>query len=321
MARAVKVAVLAGGNSPEREVSLRSGAGVHAALIERGYVAELIDVTTFAGLPQLVSGYDAVFNVLHGGAGEDGTVQLLLDLLGKPYVGSGPLASAIAMDKLETHRRLEARGIPVPGWLAWEPGQGGLEAFVARVQAELGLPAVVKPRGAGSSVGLHLVRKPRELTRAVEEVGHGFGGVLVEEYVPGRELTCGLLEGEEGVEALPVLELRPLGKELFDWEAKYTPGRCEFICPADLEPELGARIQELSRRVFSAIGCRDLARVDFRLTPEGEPYVLEVNTLPGMTEMSTLPRMARAAGMSYGELVERLIRRAISRLPSREDAS
>lgn len=309
----IKVGVLCGGDSPEREVSLRSGQGVHAALKRRGFRAELLAIETYDGLPKRLAPFTAVFNVLHGGAGENGTVQLLLDLLGKPYVGSGPLASALAMDKAESHRLLSAKGIPVPDWRLYEGGE--LEEFLFRAEGELGYPLVLKPRGTGSSVGVFLAEDRRELSSRAEEVLRGFGSLLVERFIPGRELTCALLEGEEGVEALPLVELRPKGRELFDWGAKYSPGECEFVCPAELPGDQAERAKEVSRKAFLPLGCRDFARVDLRLSPDGVPYVLEINTLPGMTEMSTFPRAATAAAIPYDELVEGLLSRALARLP------
>ena len=309
----LKVAVLCGGDSPEREVSLRSGRGVHRALLERGWNAELVEISGYDGLAQLLSPFDVVFDIIHGGAGEDGTVQLLLDLVGKPYVGSGPLASALAMDKYEAKRAFEGRGIPTPKYVLVTKKR--LEEGISRARDSLNPPWVVKPRGEGSSVALHLVKTERELGEAVREVSEEFGDVLVEEFVPGREITVGILEEEAGLVVLPPLELVPKGEErLFDWKAKYIPGECEFICPARLSRGEREAVERAGREAFLALGCRDLARVDIRLSPEGVPFVLEVNTLPGMTEMSTLPRMAAAAGITYGELVERLLMRAISRL-------
>jgi len=312
----VKVAVLCGGDSPEREVSLRSGAGVHAALVRRGFRAELLAIDAYDGLPQRIASFHVVFNILHGGPGEDGTVQLLLELLGKPYVGSGPLASALAMDKLESHQLFRAKGIPVPDWRAFSGGD--LQGFLDEVVAELGLPIVVKPRSEGSSVGLHLARDMDELARAAEELAERFGDFLLERFIPGRELTVAVLEGEGGPDVLPLVELRPVHGELFDWKAKYSPGACEFVCPAEVPEAEAKRTSEVAKEAFLALGCRDFARVDVRLSPDGTPYVLEVNTLPGMTEMSTFPRAAAAAGISYDELVEHLLRRALARLPSPE---
>ena len=309
----VKIAVLCGGDSPEREVSLRSGKGVYAALKRRGFSAELIEIESYHGLPQRLSPFPVVFNVLHGGAGEDGTVQLLLELLGKAYVGSAHLACALAMDKHETHRLLSAKGIPTPDWRTYSGGE--LEPFLIEVEEELGFPLVVKPWDQGSSVGVFLVKSKGELASRAQQVLERFGSLLVEKFIPGREITCALLEGDSGVEALPLVELRPRGRDLFDWEAKYSPGECEFVCPAELPEGEAARAAEVSKEAFSALGCRDLARADLRLAPDGTPYVLEVNALPGMTEMSTFPRAAAAAGVDYDELIARLTRRALARLP------
>ncbi|MCX7750226.1 MAG: D-alanine--D-alanine ligase [Candidatus Bipolaricaulota bacterium] len=313
MTRSPRVAVLCGGTSAEREVSLRSGTGVHAALVRRGWTAELLVIDTYDGLPQRLKPFDAVFNVLHGGEGEDGTVQLLLDLLGKPYVGSGPLASALAMDKAESRRAFQGKGIPVPDWLHCTGD--ALEPWLARAEA-LGFPLVLKPRREGSSVGVHLVADPRALKARADELLTQYGEFLAEKFIPGRELTAGLLETETGLQALPLVELRPKAGPLFDWRAKYTPGECEALCPAPLDPEVAARIQGIAREAYGLLGCRDLARADFRLAPDGTPYLLEVNTLPGFTELSLFPRAAQAAGLPYDELVELLLQRALARLPS-----
>jgi D-alanine-D-alanine ligase len=305
----VKVAVLCGGDSLEREVSLRSGARVHEALLREGFRAELIRVDSYHGLPQQLAPFPVVFNILHGGAGEDGTVQLLLELLGKAYVGSGPLSCAWAMDKHETHRLLAARGVPVPPWLTYRGGQ--LDQFLDQA-VQLGFPLVIKPRDQGSSVGVFQVRDTGELASRAEEVLEGFGSLLVEKFIPGRELTCGVLE-LDGADTLPVVELRPRRGELFDWEAKYSPGACEFLCPAPLSSGEEERVARVAREAFLALGCRDLARVDIRLAEDGTPYVLELNTLPGLTEMSTLPRAAAAAGLPYERLVASLVERALAR--------
>ena len=309
----VRVGVLCGGSSAEREVSLRSGRGVHRALRAKGWDAELIEIDTFDGLPQRLRPYPVVFNILHGGPGEDGTVQLLLDLMGKAYVGSGPLASALAMDKVESRKLFSGKGLPVPSWLVHSSGD--LDAFLARAEG-LGFPLVLKPRREGSSVGLHVVESAESLRAAACELKAQFGEFLVEAYIPGRELTVGVLERQTQPEALPIVELRPKGREVFDWKAKYTPGECEFLCPAPLSPEESARVQEVALQAHKLLGCLDFSRADIRLDPHGTPYILEVNTLPGMTEMSTLPRAAQAAGLSYEDLVDGLVRRALARLAS-----
>lgn len=308
-----RVAVLCGGTSAEREVSLRSGVNVHAALVRQGVRAELITVDSYDGLPQRLAPFAAVFNILHGGAGEDGTIQLLLDLMGKPYVGAGPLASALAMDKVESRRAFQGKGLPVPDWLHCA---GGDVAALALRAEELGYPLVLKPRREGSSVGVHLVRNQDELHCAGHELLSRYGEFLLERFIPGREVTASLLERDGEVEALPLVELRPKRGDLFDWTAKYTPGECAVTCPADLPPDLTLRIQDTARQAHLLLGCRDLSRADFRLSPDGTPYLLELNTLPGFTELSLFPRAAQAAGMSYDELVVHLVNRAMSRLPT-----
>ncbi|MFN3346543.1 MAG: D-alanine--D-alanine ligase [Candidatus Bipolaricaulaceae bacterium] len=308
----MRVAVLCGGTSAEREISLRSGAAVHAALRRKGWDADLLAIDTFDGLPRLLAPYPVVFNILHGGPGEDGTVQLLLELMGKAYVGSGPLASALAMDKLEAKKAFQGKGLATPPWLFFQGGE--VPALLERAK-DLGFPVVLKPRREGSSVGVHLVRSPEELQAAAAALAQTYGEFLVEKYVPGREVTAALLEDERGLRVLPLVELRPKGRELFDWTAKYTPGACEVHCPAPLAPKEAQRVAETAQEAFLLLGCRDFARVDLRLSPEGVPYVLEVNTLPGMTELSLFPKAAQAAGLSYEDLVDHLVRRALSRLP------
>lgn len=311
--RNVKVAVLSGGDSQEREVSLRSGAGVCEALIRRGHRASLITIDAYDGLPHRLRDHDAVFSVLHGGAGEDGTVQLLLELLRIPYVGSGPGASAKAMDKVEAYQRFRAAGLTVPEWELVRAGTTE-ERIAGRLGAGTMGPRVVKPRREGSSLGVYLVEDPEKLLTTILQVGQAFDDVLVEPFVPGRELTVAVLEDDEHGPALPVVELVPEGP-MFDFTAKYAPGHCQFVCPAELSTTERKAVQDAAVTAHRTLGCRDLSRVDIRLQPDGTPVVLEVNTLPGMTEMSTFPRAAAAAGLPYDALAERLLFRALSRLP------
>ncbi|MGC9019023.1 MAG: D-alanine--D-alanine ligase family protein [Candidatus Bipolaricaulaceae bacterium] len=305
-----KVAVLCGGNSAEREISRRSGQNVFSALKRKGWDVDLVEIETFDGLPQKLKPYSVVFNILHGGAGEDGTIQLLLELMGKGYVGAGPLASALAMDKVEAKKAFRGRNLPTPPWV---PYQGGEEEFVARA-GELGFPLVLKPRREGSSVGVRIVRDEDELRRGSLEMAQEFSEFFAEKYIPGREITAAVLERDEGPEVLPLVELRPK-RDFFDWVAKYTPGACEILCPAPLSPEEERRVKEVAQEAYLLLGCRDFARVDIRLGEDGVPYLLEVNTLPGMTELSLFPRAAAAAGLPYDDLVDLLLRRALRRLP------
>ncbi len=309
----VNIAVLSGGDSAEREISIRSGRGVLQALLRRGWHAKLVEVHSYDGLPQRLRGFNAAFNILHGGSGEDGTVQLLLELAGIPYVGSGPVASAKSMDKAETHCQLSGTGIRTPRWCL-VTADFAFRDVLPEAAYDLPMPAVVKPRRQGSSIGLHMVKDTAGLPAAVREVARCYGDVLVEEFIPGRELTVAVLDEGNGPRALPVVELIPRG-DVFDFSAKYDPGHCRFVCPAELSPAAQQAVQQAARQAHSAIGCRDLSRVDLRLPSDGPPVVLELNTLPGMTEMSTFPRAAAAASIPYDELVERLLLRAIARLP------
>ncbi|MCS7240082.1 MAG: D-alanine--D-alanine ligase [Candidatus Bipolaricaulota bacterium] len=306
----IKIAVLCGGNSAEREISLKSGRGVYAALRRKGWDVELIEIDTFDGLPQRLKPYTVVFNILHGGPGEDGTVQLLLELMGKAYVGSGPLASALAMDKVEAKKAFQGKNLPTPPWIVYQGGEPA--AFAVRAGA-LGFPLVLKPRREGSSVGVKIVSDEVSLLAGIREMAEQFQEFFVEKYVPGREITAAILEREEGPVVLPLVELRPK-REFFDWTAKYTPGQCDVLCPAPLSAEQAQRVADVAREAYLLLGCRDFARLDLRLGEDGVPYLLEVNTLPGMTEVSLFPRAAAAAGLSYEELVDFLVRRALNRL-------
>jgi D-alanine-D-alanine ligase len=307
----MKVAVLCGGNSAEREISRRSGRNVFAALKRKGWDVDLLEIESFDGLPQRLKPYSAVFNILHGGVGEDGTVQLLLELMGKAYVGSGPLASALAMDKVEAKKAFQGKNLPTPPWALYQGGDA--QGFVAQAK-ELGFPLVLKPRREGSSVGVRIIRDEAELWENVQEMIKEFPEFFAEKYVPGREITAAILDQGEGPKVLPLVELRPK-RAFFDWVAKYTPGECEILCPAPLASEEEKRAKDVALEAYLLLGCRDFARVDMRLDESGVPYLLEVNTLPGMTELSLFPRAAAAAGIPYDDLVDILLRRALSRLP------
>jgi D-alanine-D-alanine ligase len=237
---------------------------------------------------------DVIFLALHGGTGEDGTIQALLDLTGIPYTGSGHLASALAMDKDLSKHLFRRAGVPTADWLM-------APATADEVARGLGFPVIVKPSKQGSTVGLSLVRDPALLQDAITEAFRHDDEVMLEAFVPGRELTVGILGGE----ALPVGEIIPV-KELYDYECKYTPGMAREIFPAELSPEQTAELQELAKAAFRALKLSGCARIDFRMTPEGEFFCLEANTLPGMTELSLIPQAAAAAGISFPELCDRI---------------
>jgi D-alanine-D-alanine ligase len=252
---------------------------------------------------------DVVFLALHGGQGEDGTLQALLDLTGVPYTGSGHLASALAMDKDLSKHLMRAAGVPTADWLmASGLGRKGwpLGEFSQRVETELGLPVVVKPSKQGSTVGLSIVREVGALGPALTEARKYDDEVMVEQFVPGRELTVGIL----GDEALPVGEIIPV-HEIYDYECKYTAGMAREVFPADLTADETREVQQLAARAFRALKLRGYARIDFRMSPDGVFYCLEANTLPGMTALSLIPQAAAAAGISFSELCERIVRLAL----------
>jgi len=300
MNRANRVGVLAGGESPERDVSLMSGNGVYQALISREIEAELIQVDALDDLVTQLREVDVAFNCLHGGAGEDGTVQLLLEVLGIPCIGSGPLASMRAMNKAASKDIFRSLEIPTPAGVVADAGN--LEVAV-QASKDIGFPLILKPVDAGSTIGVHRVADIDALRDKATLVLEDFDQVLIEQYISGRELTVGILLVEEEEKALPVIEIQ-FPDSTFDYEAKYTDGVAEFLAPAPLSSEVAERLQTIALRAHQALGCFGFSRVDFRLSDEGVPYVLEVNSLPGMTPLSDLPRAASLVGIEYADLVE-----------------
>ena len=340
-----RVTLFLGGTSSERDVSLASGVRIAQALRERGYRVRAVDPAIgpmsaeeekkiLAGgvksappseddlrrmaresLPKLVqnipspSETDVVFLGLHGGYGEDGTIQALLDVVGVPYTGSGHLASAIAMDKDVSKHLFRNANVPTARWLLlndrqWASGEGVRAAEQA--EKEFGLPLIVKPSKQGSTVGLSLIKETRDLQPAISEAFRFDDEVLIEEFIAGRELTVCVIGGE----ALPVGEIIPK-HEIYDYECKYTPGMAVEEFPAKLTRAESDRVQELARRAFSALKLRGCARIDFRMSPEGEFYCLEANTLPGMTGTSLAPQAAAAAGVTFPELCDKIVRLAL----------
>jgi D-alanine-D-alanine ligase len=287
-----KVAVLMGGPSAEREVSLRSGAAVARGLRAAGYAVDEVDARD--GSLKFHADVEAVFVALHGTFGEDGEVQAQLRARQMPYTGSGAEASRRAFDKLQSKRVFVEAGIPTPEYAV----------LTAVAACPLPLPVVVKPTRQGSSIGLHCVRAESDWAAALADALR-YGPVLVERFIPGRELTVGLL----GDAALPVVEVRaPEG--WYDYGAKYTQGRTDYLVPAPLTGAQTLRCQDLARRVFQSLDCRDLGRVDFRLSPTDELFVLEMNTIPGFTQTSLLPKAALAAGIDFAALCDRIMQRA-----------
>jgi len=252
----------------------------------------------------VLRGIECVLNLLHGGAGEDGTVQLLLDVLGISYPGSSAPACARAMDKPRAKATFQLRGIPTPDSRTVDGSRS--EPSVESAERAFGFPLIVKPPAAGSSIGVSIVRTPEDLRAAVAAIVLRFGGALIERYIVGRELTVGILRSDGEDRPLPVVEIRP-SHEFFDYDAKYREGVSEFLAPAPLEEDVAGRVQEVSLAAHRALGCAGFSRVDLRLATDYVPYVLEVNTLPGMTPMSDLPRAAAVAGIPFDALVARML--------------
>jgi len=280
-----------GGRSAEREISLRSGRAVLSALRELGHEVYALDLTQdlCERLKELKP--DKVFIALHGTYGEDGRVQGLLDLLGIPYVGSGVLGSAIAMDKEITKKILTFHGIKVPRWQTVKsPSEVSWDDF----------PAVVKPADQGSSVGLFVVKNLQEAKEAVSKCVELSKKVLIEEFIEGRDITVGILKDI----ALPPIEIRPK-KGIYDYESKYTKGMSEYVFIE--EQELAQQLQKIALEVHKALELKDLSRIDFRLSKEGVPYVLEANTLPGMTELSLFPMACKKAGIDFAKMLDILL--------------
>ena len=336
----MNITVLLGGSSAERDVSLASGLRMALALRERGHAVRAVDPAagpvdlealrrgvgaepptpeelaelrerrveeTLLTMPA-VREADVVVLGLHGGRGEDGTVQALLDLAGVRYTGSGPLASALAMDKELSKQLFRAADVRTADWLmvrAGDDARWSTADAAGEVGLALGYPLVVKPSKQGSTVGLTVVKRPDDLAPAIALAFRYDDEVMLERFVPGREFTVGILGGE----ALPVGEIIPQ-KEIYDYECKYTPGMAVEVFPAQLDAETAGDLQEQARRAFAALKLRGCARIDFRLTPDGTSYCLEANTLPGMTETSLIPQAAAAAGLTFGELCERLVQLA-----------
>ncbi|MFQ6090346.1 MAG: D-alanine--D-alanine ligase [Candidatus Bipolaricaulia bacterium] len=303
-----RIGVLMGGWSGERAVSLKSGENVHRALREQGYDAIPVKLSSADELIPQLAEPELAFICLHGGPGEDGTIQALLDVLGKPYTGSPALASRLAMDKLLAKEAFTEAGLPTPPWMRC----GDDPAWPEEVESRLGYPLVVKPRAAGSSLGVRIVRSREELKEAVRRTGEEFGELYIEKFIPGREITAGVLRREGEDRALPLIELRPQ-PEFYNYEAKYTPGATEFIIPAGLDDETTERAQRLALAAHHALGCFGFSRVDLRVTAEGEVYILEVNTVPGMTATSDLPKAAEAAGISFEDLVEYMLKTVLEK--------
>jgi len=333
----MKVMLVVGGDSAERDVSLESGVAIHKALQELGHDVLVADphrphirpsgdpsvffanTTVDVRPPEIESnpysarrrfaailtdfeatGCEVVFNGLHGGTGEDGTFQAVLDYLGIPYTGSGMTACAIAMDKALSKQLVAKEGVPVPPEIyVADPARMPNEEAIVDL---LGLPVVVKPNHEGSSVGVTIVEERDTLARAVEDAKAYGGAFLFEQFIEGKEITAAMLDGAD----LPLLEIRPR-QGFYDYRNKYQSGSCEYIVPAPLDADVTDAIKKSCEAAYRVMGCRGYSRIDFRLANDGRHFFLETNTLPGMTANSLVPKAARAAGIDFPELIDRIL--------------
>lgn len=301
MVKSKKIGVLYGGLSAEREVSLKSGAAVHQALVAQGYNAVAIDVGRDLAEVLNREAVEVAFIALHGRYGEDGCVQGLLEILEIPYTGSGVLASALAMHKRYSKQTFAASGILTAPFRGYRRGE-----TVRLADLPFALPVVVKPVQEGSSVGVSIVREETQLEKALELAFRHDDEILVEVYIKGQEIQIGILDDRP----VGAIEIVPKN-EFYDFEAKYTDGMAEHVFPARLEPELYEKAQQVGLAAHRALGCRGYSRVDLLVTARGDCYVLEVNTLPGMTALSLMPEIAaKGAGLSFEALVSRIIETA-----------
>ena len=341
MKKKLKIVVLAGGLSEEREVSLDSARAITESLIRQGHEISVIDSASGKSLLDSNGKYllkkdheslskialkqadtlalthslrsvdykdtDLVFLALHGGQGEDGTIQAILHLAGIKYTGSGMLTSAVAMNKAFAKQLVRHENILTPDWLLFKDNDlARPQLAVDKITATFKMPVIVKPNNSGSTVGLSLVKKTGDLPEALESASSVTGEVLAEQYIAGREITAAVLNGQP----LPLVEIIPTN-ELYDYQCKYTKGKSKYICPAEIPDNVTAGIQQDAEKIYKLLGCEGLARVDFIMNKENKAFFLEVNTLPGMTELSLAPMAAREAGIDFDDLVNRICRAAL----------
>ena len=301
----MRVAVLKGGRSLEHGVSLRSGARVEDALDALGHQVLSVDVGADLVTRLREERPDVAFIALHGPGGEDGTVQELLEILGIPYTGPGVAACALCMDKVASKHVIRKAGLPTPDWAAFNATafrELGAADTLEEIEGQLGFPLVVKPASQGSSLGVKFASGREEVPQALVAAFSYDDRVLLERYVEGRELAVGIL----GDETLPIVEAIPRDSDRFDFEARYEIGRTDYACPADLPADETAAVQDAAMRTYETLGCEGFARVDLMLGSDG-PQVLEVNAIPGLTDTSLFPMAAEAAGLSFEQLVDRIV--------------
>ena len=303
------VALLVGGISGEREVSLASGEGAHQALAEAGFQVTVLDPADKEDLKKLIDGgFDVAFICLHGKYGEDGTLQGMLEMIGLPYIGSGVWSSALAMDKVKSKVFYQAAGIPTPPSVTLRYAN---PADIDMIVDSLGEHCVVKPATEGSALGVFIVDERKALQEAIERVRELDNEILIERYIKGKELTVAVI-GNDDPRALPIIEIVPVN-DFYDYEAKYKPGASQHLCPAPLSEETTKQIQEMAVKAHKVLACAGVSRSDFILDDEGKWWILETNTIPGMTGTSLLPDAARADGISFPELCTMLIEFALEK--------
>jgi len=310
----MRILVLMGGRSTEREISLQTGRAIAKGLrsLNHDVIEYDLDPSHGKGIEELLrSGLlldvDIVFIALHGGEGEDGRIQATLEILGVAYTGSGVEASALCMDKIATKIFLEHYNLPTPEWFSIDDSKP-VESIVYQVESIGGFPVVVKPADQGSTVGVSIVKSSEEIEPAIEEAARYSERILVERYIEGRELSIPVF----GNEVFPIVEIRPR-TGFYDYKRKYTKGETEYVCPAVLDDKVREQVEQSALKAFQVLGCSGVARVDLRLGKDGIGYLLEVNTIPGMTETSLVPMAAEAIGISFPDLLERIVVDGIER--------
>jgi len=299
-----RIGVLMGGPSSEREISLSSGRAVYESLKAQSLEVVAIDIRTDDWQENRLliqqANIEIAFIALHGHFGEDGQIQTMLEQLNIPYTGSDPLASRLAMDKIASRRIFQKQGLPVPNYVVFSTHDN--PRFIFRLIKNLSFPLVVKPAHQGSSIGLSIIDQAKQLDKAIEYAVGFDKQIIIEEYIQGREITVGIL----GDSALPIVEIIPQNK-FYDYEAKYKPGRSSYVVPANLSAEATVASQDIARTAHRSLGCRGFSRVDMRLSPDNIPFVLEVNSIPGLTLTSLLPKAAKATGIDFNQLCIRIL--------------
>lgn len=304
-----RIGVLAGGTSAERDVSLKSGDAIYKALLNRGYDAVFIDAADDLCESLKKNNVEIAFIALHGGHGENGAIQGLLEVMGIPYTGSGVLASALAMDKEASKKVFLYHDIPVAPFVVINRKQSGekINTRFITTFVDFSLPWVIKPVAEGSSIGVSIVKSEEEIDDAVKEAFSYGRKIIIEKYIRGKEIQIGIL----GQTVLGGVEVRP-SKEFYSYEAKYTPGLTQYILPPDIDNLAYDTLKDMALKAHNALGCSGATRVDFILDESNMPYILEVNTIPGMTETSLLPKIAKLSGMDFPDLIEEILKQTLT---------